>query len=271
MLSLTQHYRIKSLDNLELLHTCRLTDGYTKHLHEEYSLCWVQSGLVKTHYRGESHLSPIQSFTVMNPCEPHHGEVLGNELVSYFSLYLSAETLQQTCSDLFISATLPYFGHPIIFDERLQQTLQHFIQALSNSSLELSTHYLSFLRHLLQHYTDTPLTLPTIGNEVTAIEKAKTYLHAHFQNDVTLDELAGIASLNRAYFIRAFKKKVGLPPHAYLTQLRLSEAKRQLARGTPIVQVALNTGFADQSHFTRVFKHTFGITPGAYSSYKLVI
>lgn len=269
-MSLTQHYRIKALNNLELLHTQRLTDGYAKHLHEEYSLCWVESGLVKTHYRGSTHLSPIQSFTVMNPTEPHRGEVIGREDVSYYSLYFSAATMKAFGEEVFELDALPYFGHPIILDKVLGRKLHSFLQALNNSQLELGSHYLSFLTHLLKHYADTTLNLSSVGQEDSAIEKVKNYLHAHFQHDVTLEELAKVAGLNRAYLIRSFKKTVGLPPHAYQTQLRLSEAKKQLARNIPIAQVALNTGFADQSHFSRVFKQTYGITPGVYSSYKLI-
>lgn len=270
MSSLTQHYRIKSLGNLEFLHTSSLTDGYAKHLHEEYSLCWVQSGLVKTHYRGETHLSPLQSFTVMNPTEPHRGEVISEEDASYYSLYISEAAVQELCEEVFASSKLPYFGQPIILDETLERKLHAFIRSLKSSGLESHTHYLSFMAHLLKHYTDTPLNLPAIQQETSAVEKVRSYLHDNFQRDVTLEELAKVANLNRAYLIRSFKKTVGLPPHAYLTQLRLSEAKKQLTKGLSIAQVALNTGFADQSHFSRAFKKTYGITPGAYSSYERI-
>jgi AraC-like DNA-binding protein len=270
MPSLTRHYRLKSLGNLELLHTESLTDGYAKHLHEEYSLCWVKSGLVKTHYRGSSHLSPIHSFTVMNPTEPHRGEVLGQENFSYYSLYFSANALQEVSEEVFACGRLPYFGQPIVVDRVLQQKLERFINALHTPGLELDTHYLSFMAHLLEHHTDTTLTPPETKQEPSAVEKAKSYLHTHYQKNISLDDLANVVGLNRAYLIRTFKKTMGLPPHAYLTQLRLSEAKKQLARNIPIAQVALNTGFADQSHFSRAFKQTYGMTPGVYSSYKLI-
>lgn len=266
-MSITHHYRIQSLDNLELLHTQNVADGYANHIHEEYSLCWMEQGLVTTRYRGENHLSPIHSLTVMNPAELHQGQVVSDETASYYSLYISAKTMQQLCED-FETSALPYFGHPIVVDKVLNSKWQNFITSLGNSSLGLSTHYLSFLAHLVKHYADITLQVPTVRKESSAIEKVKAYLHTNTHKDVKLDELAKVANLNRAYLIRAFKKTVGLPPHAYLTQLRLSEAKKQLAKGLPIAQVALNTGFADQSHFSRTFKHAYGMTPGAYSRAK---
>jgi AraC-like DNA-binding protein len=268
MSSLTRHYRIKTLDNLELLHTQNVADGYAKHIHEEYSLCWMERGLVTTRYRGENHLSPVQSLTVMNPAELHQGEVVSDETATYYSLYISANTIQQLCEEIFEASALPYFGHPIVVDKVLNCKWQNFIASLTGPSLELNTHYVSFLAYLVKRYADTTLQLPAVRQDLSAIENVKAYLHTHFQKDITLAELANIANLNRDYLIRTFKKTVGLPPHAYLTQLRLSEAKKQLTKGFPIAQVALNTGFADQSHFSRTFKRTYGMTPGVYSSYK---
>jgi AraC-like DNA-binding protein len=82
---------------------------------------------------------------------------------------------------------------------------------------------------------------------------------------VRLAELSKLVGLNRSHLIRSFKKATGLPPHAYFLQLKVSEAKRRLVRGEPISQVALETGFADQSHFSRVFKNAVGITPAQYA------
>jgi AraC-like ligand binding domain len=153
---ITNHYRIKPLENLELLHTQHVTDGYEKHLHEEYSICWMQTGLVTTHYRGSSHLSPVQSLTVMNPAELHRGEVIGEESVSYYSLYPSENTLRQVCEEVFETSTLPYFRHPIVLDDVLESKLRAFVISLQDvhsgqdSSLELSSHYLSFLAQLVQ-------------------------------------------------------------------------------------------------------------------------
>jgi AraC-like DNA-binding protein len=61
-----------------------------------------------------------------------------------------------------------------------------------------------------------------------------------------------------------FRQAVGLPPHAYQLQLRLSHARNLLAQGFPISYVAHETGFFDQTHFTKQFKRHVGVTPGTY-------
>jgi AraC-like DNA-binding protein len=65
-------------------------------------------------------------------------------------------------------------------------------------------------------------------------------------------------------FSRMFARHMGLPPHAYRKQKRIRKAKQMLIDRVPISRVAVETGFADQSHLTRHFKQVVGVTPGQY-------
>jgi AraC-like DNA-binding protein len=66
------------------------------------------------------------------------------------------------------------------------------------------------------------------------------------------------------HLLREFKKHVGFPPHAYLTHIRIQKARHMLKGPTPIAEVALQTGFCDQSQFTKRFKQVVGTTPGHF-------
>jgi AraC-like DNA-binding protein len=94
--------------------------------------------------------------------------------------------------------------------------------------------------------------------------KAREYLHAHLQQDVGMDELALACGVDRFRLTRAFKSAFGLPPHAYLVQLRLARARHWLANGKQPADVAIALGFADQSHLGRWFVRAYGLTPAAY-------
>jgi AraC-like DNA-binding protein len=260
-----KHYRIEALGNLELLHFPCVRDGYHKHMHEEYSVCFLHQGNVQTSYRGGTHISSVYSLTVMNPAELHAGRIEKDEVASYFSLYPTAEMMKQTVRDCFDTETLPYFGDPIVLDKRLVRKLQGFLRSVRSGSLELETHYLSFLAELIRGYADSKFFSPTTKDEPKVVKEIKDYFHANLGRDVSLGELANIVHLNRSYLTRIFKKATGLPPHAYFLQLKLGEAKRRLVRGETISQVALETGFADQSHFSRAFKTAFGLTPAQYA------
>jgi AraC-like DNA-binding protein len=90
------------------------------------------------------------------------------------------------------------------------------------------------------------------------------YLQAHYADEVALQELAGVVNLSPFHLSRLFRQVVGVPPHAYQTQLRLAHAKTLLAHGFEASYVAHETGFFDQTHFTRQFQRHYLVTPGSY-------
>ena len=83
--------------------------------------------------------------------------------------------------------------------------------------------------------------------------------------DPSLSELALLCGLSRSHFVRAFKQSTGLPPHRWLLMQRVKRAKTLLHdTKRSIADIALECGFADQSHFTRVFSKMLAISPGAW-------
>jgi len=66
--------------------------------------------------------------------------------------------------------------------------------------------------------------------------------------------------------VRQFRKRFGLPPHAYQIQQRIKLAKQFIRQGKTLVSTSLELGFHDQSHFHRHFKNNMGISPGSYAT-----
>jgi AraC-like DNA-binding protein len=97
-----------------------------------------------------------------------------------------------------------------------------------------------------------------------AVRKAREILHESLQDPPSLDDLAGTVGTGTFQLVRAFRAATGLPPHAYLNQVRVRQARRLLDQGLRPAEVAFRTGFADQAHLTRHFKRTVGVPPGAY-------
>jgi AraC family transcriptional regulator len=102
------------------------------------------------------------------------------------------------------------------------------------------------------------------GLSSTAKRRALEVMHAEPGANLTVEYLARQVDLSPAHFARAFKETTGHAPHRYLLTLRLEWARRLLDAPNPVLsEIAQRTGFSDQSHFTRLFKREFGITPGA--------
>ena len=88
---------------------------------------------------------------------------------------------------------------------------------------------------------------------------------AHLAKDLGLEDLAAVVDLSPQHFARAVCQSTGLPPHRWLTNQRIERARDLLATGNlPIAEIALDCGFADQSHLTTAFRKATGVTPGAY-------
>jgi AraC family transcriptional regulator len=98
------------------------------------------------------------------------------------------------------------------------------------------------------------------------LARARDELHARFLCPPRVRDLAATAGVHPDHLARAFRLRFGVPVGTYVRRLRLDWAAGQLSAGrdVAIVHIALNAGFADQSHFTRAFKRHTGLTPAEY-------
>ncbi len=77
-------------------------------------------------------------------------------------------------------------------------------------------------------------------------------------------ELEALTGLSRYELARQFRRVSGTSPYRYLLMRRLDDARKQLAGHAALAEIALDAGFADQAHFTRMFKAAYGLTPASY-------
>lgn|SRR5262249_1120127 len=96
------------------------------------------------------------------------------------------------------------------------------------------------------------------------VGRVRDYIHAHYAEELSTANLAGLIGRSPYYLIHAFHRCMGMPPHGYQNVLRVNEAQKQLRQGAIIADVALACGFYDQSHMNRLFRRVLGTTPGVY-------
>lgn len=99
--------------------------------------------------------------------------------------------------------------------------------------------------------------------------RAKELISANLTRDQTMGEVAGECRLSTTHFARAFKVSTGLTPHGWMQARRVDRARDLLATDLSLAEIALDCGFADQSHFTRVFNRIAGSPPGSWRRYRL--
>lgn len=129
-------------------------------------------------------------------------------------------------------------------------------------------HLLLALRgHLVARYGGVRMVAPVIHGGLAPWQqrRATELLRAHVTDGIALAELARACRLSSSTFVRAFKKSMGVPPHQWLLLRRIDHAIELMRdRTLQLADVALSAGFADQSHFTRIFAHKMGVSPGAW-------
>jgi len=97
------------------------------------------------------------------------------------------------------------------------------------------------------------------------VRRVIEFMQSSLAEDISLSELAEVASLSPNYFLNAFRKATGKTPHRYRTELRIERVKELLRNPRiPIIQIAISLGYSSQSHMTTVFRRVVGVTPAAY-------
>ncbi len=97
-----------------------------------------------------------------------------------------------------------------------------------------------------------------------SIEKVLLYIAGHMDEDLSVGRLSRLAGYSGQYFIRHFKRLVGMTPHRYIIRCRLREAERKLRAGVAPAEIARLTGYGDAARFGRAFRKEFGMPPGAW-------
>lgn len=121
--------------------------------------------------------------------------------------------------------------------------------------------------HLLRNYSGGS----EIGKEDAPkiddlqLKRVRDYIEANLAEELTIADLAGLIPMSQFHFARAFKAAIGEPPHRYVTQRRIEQAKVLLSvTKLSVAEVAYRVGFSNQSHFTAQFRKIAGVTPKHY-------
>jgi AraC-like DNA-binding protein len=141
--------------------------------------------------------------------------------------------------------------------------------ALPDQTNRLFTDHLSraAIAHLTARYGSLKATSRPARSGLAPWQerRAKEMLTADLSGDISLAELASACRLSPGHFSQSFKRSVGCPPHRWLLKQRIERAKHlMLTSRQPLCEIAIDTGFADQSHLTRVFTQQLGTSPGAW-------
>ena len=257
-------WRPSELPAVELHRGKAVTRDCPRHWHEELHLCVIESGSGELRYRGTTYSTPARSLFIVAPGETH--ENYSETGCYYRNLYFDPNLLRGTAEGFNGYDELEsLFTEPVLYDARLINFYLEAHRALEGpvSLLELESLLLGLMVQLTNHRDKK--SSPAPRKESGVVNRLRDFLVESYQENVSLNQLSEIARMSPFHLNRIFCLQVGMPPHAFQTQVRILKAKKLLREGYPLSTVASATGFADQSHLTRHFKQLVGITPGTYA------
>jgi AraC-like DNA-binding protein len=262
--TVTRSWTVPEIAHLECFRTVRFVHEYPRHSHETWSIGVVDYGTGGIWYRGANQRGGAGQIIAINPGEVHTGYPLQKEGISYSMLYVGHELVKEILPD---AAEPPIFPGVGICDSGLAARLRRICRALEFGapSLAAETELLSAIRRLFECHANAK-SRHLSPHESERVARIQEYLRANLHRNVTLNELAALTGLSKAYVIRSFRRVVGMPPYEWLLQQRIEEARKYLRAGNSIGDLAIRLGFADQSHFHRRFKRVTGMTPATYAA-----
>ncbi|MBI9080543.1 MAG: AraC family transcriptional regulator [Pseudodesulfovibrio sp.] len=263
-----QFWRDPDLLGVEVRYSSYNKAAFCKHSHTAYSIGLIETGRTSFFLDGAVHNAVAGQIALINPGAVHACNPDLDSGMTYLMFYVDTSWFETLAAEVGVGETgLPHFASPVVDDPDLLDRWRALHTAITDGAerLEKETLLVQGLADLILRHAEVGVTHLPAGNE-GAVLMVKEHLAANLTEKVSLDVLSEMACLSRYHLLRVFQDAMGLPPHAYQNQLRVELGKRLLSRGTPISQVAVEAGFVDQSHFSRVFKQYTGATPRQYQT-----
>lgn len=244
--------------------------AFERHSHDGFAIGMTTAGVQRFRCKGTQYDSQVGDLVLFNPDEDHDGSAGTADGFRYTIWYVPDAFVASCIAPEGERADGRYFTRPCVTDRRMAATfarLSSSLLATSAESLRAETMLRAFLGTMLARHGERPGMPPERAGTYVAdarMVQVRDYIRTYFQRDLTVADLAVVAGMSRTHLTRAFSATYHTPPHVYLNSVRLAHARTLIRGGMPLAAVALECGFADQSHLTRRFKGCVGVTPSGW-------
>jgi len=249
-------------EGLERVDVRLRTVGHGRHCHDTYAIGLTLQGVQAFDYRGVARRTLAGEAYVLHPDERHDGRPGADGGFAYRTLYIPP-ALISACLGV---GVLPFVAQPVRDRGRLRQVILEILAATDDDpdDLRLGDMMVTLADHLARAAGPGPrfASRSVLRLDRRAVMRASEALRGAVRTGLSAADLERVSGLDRWSLYRQFRAVHGVSPGRYLIARRLDAARVAITAGVPLAEAALNAGFADQSHMTRQFRASVGLTPG---------
>jgi AraC-like DNA-binding protein len=256
-----KNWLVRAPGAFERIEACFSGAAFAPHRHDTYAIGITLAGVQSFDYRGSTRYSLPGQLVVLHPDELHDGRAGDDTAFRYRAAYIAPADIQ----DVLGGRPLPFVGGGVSSDPRLRRPVTALLEDCDRPLTGLEQQDALFdLATALQAVSSASGSIKSVNR--TAALCARDYIEARIGESFSLDELERATRHDRWQLSRDFRAMFGTSPYRYLIARRLDQARQMMLAGCASADVAQRCGFSDQSHFGRLFKKTFGLTPNAWLS-----
>ena len=233
------------------------TRGFDPHRHDVYGIGVSTAGVATFRYRGSQRVCLPGQLQVLHPDEMHDGGPGTEDGFGYRILYIPPELIRGALG----GRALPFVADPVQDAKPKARPIVALLADMDDPVSELSCAEIAVaVADCLISFSEShDVRRSTV--DIRAVEQVREYLAAHAREQTPASTLEKIAGTDRFTITRHFRWAFGTSPDRYRTLRQLALAQAAIESGQSLARVAVETGFADQSHMSRQFKRTYGLTP----------
>lgn len=257
----TSYWHDRRIPGMSLLRADFRHHDYGSHTHDAYVIAVTESGGAEIRNRNIVRKVGAATLFVSNPDERQSARMGDSGRWRYRAFYLARPAIGDLARRFGIG-TLPQLQESMLDDCDLIGRFDRLHRVLETEQDDLLADELvaDAFGRLFERYGDGRRSKIPAGRDAVVTRLIALMRERHAEN-LSLDQLAGLAGLSSFQLIGLFKRTVGLTPHAYLVHVRLKAACRLLRRGGSLADSALTAGFCDQAALNKHFRRCYGITP----------
>jgi len=234
--------------------------AFEPHRHDTYAIGITTAGVQTFRYRGSRRVCLPGQLHVLHPDELHDGAAGTDEGFGYRILYIPPDLVR----DALGGAELPFVADPVQEPIPATRRIASLLIDIDEPINELTS------AEIAAAVADSLVSLSGKARhrqariDLTAVQLVREYLTVHACEPTPASTLEQVAGIDRFTIARHFRWAFGTSPDRYRTLRRLAVARAAIEGGRSLARTAAEAGFADQSHMTRQFKRTYGLTPGRW-------